>query len=158
MQQELCERQIPFSIVLPITEIPDWFSHQSKGSSCSFDVPYMLLPIKAIKKMTLWVVYTNYGSSAIEHPILAVIKNKTNNTMWTHNGFLPETLEINSWVSDTPESHTIKAGDRIEVQVIETNEIVMVEAVGLNLDWYFDQLNLDWYSAQTSDTLSWLLD
>lgn len=120
-----------------------WFNHEKVGSFISFNVP---LGVETDSlEMTLWVDYVNEGKHEVG--LQAVIKNKTNDTEWTHEAVFFRTHEVNSWVSNGPQPHPIKCGDRIEVHVGGDNGL-KVEKCGIHLAYNQHRKNLDFFDQK----------
>ncbi|CAK7346634.1 unnamed protein product [Dovyalis caffra] len=100
--QVLSEKSI-YSIFLPISDIPAWFSHQSEGDTVSLQVP-ALDPDCKISGFSISAVYAweNSSVSCYFCPIIAVT-NKTKNFHWMYDPkitfFMCEVEQDMLWLS-----------------------------------------------------------
>lgn len=115
---------------LSTTEIPVWFSHQSIGSSISFDMPLDVEEDKFLG-MILWIVYQKVDFGDFDNLDVIDINNKTNGTKWTNLDFWPDKGGVESWVSHLPIRYPVKGGDRIEVSIRERG--LRVDKCGIHL-------------------------
>ncbi|KAG5250627.1 TMV resistance protein [Salix suchowensis] len=102
--QALSEKSI-YSIFLPISDIPTWFSHQSEGDSVSLQVPPLDHGCK-FSGFSISAVYAWENSVAFApcyfSPIIAVT-NRTKNFHWNYSPiitfFMPEVERDLTWLS-----------------------------------------------------------
>ncbi|KAM7491018.1 hypothetical protein LguiA_033939 [Lonicera macranthoides] len=119
-------------------DIPDWFSHQSMGSSISFDIP----PFHVRKKflgMTLWIVYEGSGDGPVmTHSPEAIIMNRTNGVELRHTfplSYGTHNPGCHSWVCHIPViylGYPIRGGEEMEVW-FEINHPLEVKKCGIHL-------------------------
>ncbi|CAL5378192.1 unnamed protein product [Camellia sinensis] len=141
-----------FSVFLPGSKVPGWFSHQSTGSSISFE----LLPLlnRKIQGMNLCVVYAlcesrNYdyepiknnfkpqddGFDSFHNMHYAIITNKTKGIKWTYSPTfygIPEGNEDMLWLSHWNFGNQLEGGDEVNVSVFMAKSFLPKEC-GINL-------------------------
>lgn len=132
------------NIFLPRSEVPEWFSHQSMGTSVYFELP--LLPDSKIQKLAVCAVYAadteaqeNHIDTEVDSP-LANVSNKTIGLEWRYRptfSHIPITSQDHMWVGHIPYTEfesrlQLESGDQVEVS-IEIEPPIQVKKCGIHL-------------------------
>lgn len=138
-QQGYSELAETSDMFLTRRDIPDWFRHQSMGSSISFDIPPFHAGGGEFLGMTLWIVYEGSGDEPVmTHSPEAIIMNRTNGVELRHTfplSYGPHDPGHHSWVCHIPViylGYPIRGGEEMEVS-FEINQPLEVKQCGINL-------------------------
>ncbi|XP_065865755.1 disease resistance protein RPV1-like [Euphorbia lathyris] len=130
-----------FSIFLPGSAVPDWFSQRSDSCSISFEVE--AVPGHKIKGLSLCTVYAYdklEGGGYIDENC-AKINNKTAGVKWTYSpNFygMPKPFKAMLWLSHWTFGDELEAGDEIDI-VVEMASGLQVKECGIRLIYEQDQ-------------------
>ncbi|KAJ4957550.1 hypothetical protein NE237_024661 [Protea cynaroides] len=111
-----------FDIFLTGSDVPEWFTHQSIGTSLSFEVPQLL--DSKIQGLTVCAIYAAEveGNEVLAAPSFS-FRNKTNGRCWSYTANqheTPITCQDQIWVGHIPHTkfkNPFKGGDQVEVSV-----------------------------------------
>lgn len=137
MAQILQEQGI-FSIFLPGSELPSWYSHQKQNNSVSFAVPPLPSQSK-IRGLNLCIVYGLRNADkkcATLYPPDAEISNKTKVLNWSYNPIVygvPQIGEDMLWLSHWRfGTDQFEVGDQVNVSASVTPDF-QVKKCGVHL-------------------------
>ncbi|XP_010263244.1 PREDICTED: TMV resistance protein N-like [Nelumbo nucifera] len=135
-----------FDIFLPGNEVPQWFSHQSMGSTTSFKIPASL--DCKIQGLIVCAVYAAYEESddglRLAFLPYANIVDKTSGFEWSlvpQFNEIPVTTEDHLWLSHRTHTETglwLEAGDEVDVS-IEAVQVFHVKKSGVHLVYDADE-------------------
>ncbi|XP_042480481.1 disease resistance protein RUN1-like [Macadamia integrifolia] len=111
-----------FDIFLTGSDIPEWFSHQTLGSSLSFELPQILN--SKIQGLTVCAIYAAEveGKEVLAAPSVSFC-NKTNGRRWSYTPNqheTPITCQDQIWVGHIPHTkfkNSLEGGDQLEVSI-----------------------------------------
>lgn len=134
---QILQEQGIFSIFLPGSEVPSWYSHQKQNNSVSFAVPP--LPSRKIRGLNLCIVYGLRNTDkkcATLYPPDAEISNKTKVLKWSYNPIVygvPQIGEDMLWLSHWRfGTDQLEVGDQVNVSASVTPDF-QVKKCGVHL-------------------------
>ncbi|XP_043692124.1 uncharacterized protein LOC122642652 [Telopea speciosissima] len=128
------------NVFLPGSAIPEWFSHQSPGSSISFEVPP--LSDYKIQKLLVYAVYAAEEFYREDYEFASApflnVNNKTKSIKWRYcptSDEIPILPQDHMWVGGIPTTefgNLLGGGDEVEVS-IEMEKPIKVKKCGIHL-------------------------
>ncbi|XP_043691779.1 disease resistance protein RPV1-like [Telopea speciosissima] len=111
-----------FDIFLTGSDVPEWFSYQSSGSSLAFEVPQLL--DSKIQGLTVCAIFAAEveGNEVLAAPSIS-FSNKTNGRRWSYTPNqheTPITRQDQIWFGHIPHTefkNPLECGDQVEVSV-----------------------------------------
>lgn len=139
MEQGLCEFGI-FSIWLPRSEVPAWFSYKTSGSSLSFTV--LSVPNAKIIGLNICTIYARDEAgpddpkSKIWNESYIRISNNTKNLKWVYSptfmGVSGDKAQNMTWLCHWKFGNKLEGGDDVDISVFPWNSMQLKE-LGVHL-------------------------
>jgi Leucine-rich repeat (LRR) protein len=130
-----------YSIFLPRSEVPDWFSYKTQGSSLCFDVPCM--PNAKVAALSICTVYSWLEKSSdnsrwhyMRDELWIEVKNNSKGLKWnyhpTYVGRRGDEEEDMTWLCHSDFGGKIESKDNVTISVCIRNDM-QVKEIGVHV-------------------------